>query len=107
MTISQFMYDESNGRPPLAVSKNPFTCGLSGKTYSAVEVKERTANLARALSNEFGIKANHGKEWDKVIGIFSLNTVSVDSVPCSELFALQLPNRPNSGRPNSGRPATA
>ncbi len=36
---------------------------------------DRVDYLARALSNEFGWHPNEGTEWDKVIGIFALNTV--------------------------------
>ena len=69
------MLDEAYGRHPLNKSKNPFTCGLSGRTYSAKEMVDRVELLARALSKEFGWQPNRGTEWDKVIGIFALNTV--------------------------------
>jgi ribosome assembly protein SQT1 len=36
---------------------------------------DRTDRLARALSKEFGWEPNQGTEWDKVAGIFALNTV--------------------------------
>ena len=75
ITISQFMNDDSFGRVPLKDARNPFTCGISGKTYTALEARDRAALLARALSKELGIKANNGSEWDKVVGIFSFNTV--------------------------------
>lgn len=61
---------------PLEEAKNPYTCGLSGRTYSALEAKERTGFLARALSKELGFEVNKGSEWDKVIGIYAFNTVS-------------------------------
>lgn len=73
--ISQFMLDDKYGRCPLKESRNPFTCGLSGKTYTALEMVDRVDYLARALSKEFGWQPNSGTEWDKVIGIFALNTV--------------------------------
>ena len=69
------MLDDSYGRCPLKNSRNPFTCGLSGRTYSAVEMVSRVEHLARALSKEFGWQPNKGTEWDKVVGIFALNTV--------------------------------
>ena len=74
--ICDFVFDEHYGRHPLGYSKSPFTCGLSGKTYSALEVKERVDYLARGLAKELGFKPNEGTEWDKVIAVFSLNTVS-------------------------------
>ena len=73
--ISEFMLNEEYGRHPLSKSKPPFTCGLTGAEYSALEVRERVDKLARALSKELGWAANKGTEWDKVAGIFSVNTV--------------------------------
>jgi ribosome assembly protein SQT1 len=71
------MQDESYGRAPYSDSKNPFTCGLSGRTFTGLEMKERVEALAKALAHELGWKPNVGTEWDKVIGIFSLNTVNI------------------------------
>lgn len=70
------MFDENFGRHPLGYSRPPFTCGLTGKTYTALEVRERIDYLARALAKEFGWHPNKGSEWDKVVAVFSLNTVS-------------------------------
>ncbi|TVY80572.1 Acyl-CoA ligase easD [Lachnellula suecica] len=73
--ISEFMLDEKHGRCALKSSRNPFTCGISGKTYTAAEQVDRVELLARALAKEFGWGPNEGTEWDKVIGIFSFNTI--------------------------------
>ncbi|KAK6580225.1 hypothetical protein PZA11_007247 [Diplocarpon coronariae] len=73
--ISQFMHDESYGRRPLKTSRNPFTCGISGRTYTATELVERVDHLATALAGDLGWQPNEGTEWDKVVGIFALNTV--------------------------------
>lgn len=73
--ISEFMLNEDYGRCPLDQARAPFTCGLSGAEYSALKVRDRVEKLARALSKELGWKPNQGSEWDKVIGVFSLNTV--------------------------------
>ncbi|EMF13428.1 phenylacetyl-CoA ligase [Sphaerulina musiva SO2202] len=75
ISVERFMFDENYGRFPLGYSKPPFVCALSGKSYPALEVKERVDYLARALCKEFGFKPNEGSEWDKVIACFSLNTV--------------------------------
>lgn len=69
------MWDENYNRHPLGYSRPPFTCGLTGKAYSALEVKERIDHLARGLAKELGWQPNQGTEWDKVIGVFSVNTV--------------------------------
>ena len=73
--ISEFMLNEQYGRCPLSHAMQPFTCGLTGFGYSALEVRDRVDKLARALSKELGWRPNEGAEWDKVIGIFSVNTV--------------------------------
>ena len=79
--ISEFMLNEEYGRHPLHHTRPPFTCGLSGAEYSALEVRDRVEKLARGLSKEFGWHPNQGTEWDKVIGVFSLNTVR-SSIAC-------------------------
>lgn len=71
------MLDEQFGRNPFADSRDPFTCGISGKTYTNTQVKERSDVLARALSKELGWKPNSGSEYDKVMGVFALNTVCI------------------------------
>jgi hypothetical protein len=65
------------GRCPLSQSRNPFTCGLTGKTYSALEFFQRSDHLARALSKRLSWQPNEGTPWDKVAGIFALNSVSI------------------------------
>lgn len=77
--ISEFMLNEQYGRYPLHHARQPFTCGLTGFGYSALEVRDRVDKLARALSKELGWRPNEGTEWDKVIGIFSVNTI--DNIP--------------------------
>lgn len=76
ISVGDFLLEERYGRHPLGYSFAPFTCGISGKEYSALEVKERVDFLARGLAKELGWKPNEGTEWDKVIGVFSVNTVS-------------------------------
>ncbi|CCD42431.1 similar to AMP dependent CoA ligase [Botrytis cinerea T4] len=73
--ISQFMLNEKHGRKPFKSSRNPFTCGITGKTYTVSEQAQRVEHLARALSKELGLQPNAGTEWDKVMGIFSLNSI--------------------------------
>lgn len=75
ITLEEFIQSEKHGRAATSVSKNPFTCGLSGRTYSVQEMRQRVDYLSRALAKELGISANSGTEWDKVLGIFALNTV--------------------------------
>ncbi len=66
---------------------------MTGKTYTISEVKDRVDKLARGLSKELGLQPNKGSEWDKVIAVFSVNTV--DTIPLSwathRLGGLQTP----------------
>ncbi|KAF4472862.1 amp-binding enzyme [Fusarium albosuccineum] len=79
VTVAEFMRHEKFGRHPIPKSRNPYTCGLTGKTYTWPEVIEREDCLARALGRVLDFKPREGSEWDKVVGLFSLNTI--DYVP--------------------------
>lgn len=73
--ISEFMLNEAYGRYPLNQARDPFTCGFTGKSYSASQVVDRVDYLTRGLAKELGWEPNKGSEWDKVLGIFCYNTV--------------------------------
>jgi ribosome assembly protein SQT1 len=73
--ICEFMLDEQYGRYSILDSLDPFTCGISGRSFTAEEQKDRVTYLARSLSKELGWNVNQGKELDKVAGIFAQNTV--------------------------------
>lgn len=75
ISIADFVFDDKHRDRSLEKSGSPFTCGLSGKTYGVQVVKERVDLLARGLSKELGWLPNEGTEWDKVVGVFSFNTV--------------------------------
>lgn len=70
------MKSHGNGGRTLSERRNPYTCGLTGRSYSWVEVFERVEFLARALSKRTGWAPNAGTPWDKVGCVFSLNSVS-------------------------------
>jgi hypothetical protein len=70
------MRNEIYGRRPIAKSRNPFTCGLTGKTYTVTESHQRSDLVAKALSKIMGWEPNVDLPWDKVVGVFSFNTVS-------------------------------
>ncbi len=76
--LNQFLLDESHGREPHASSQDPFTCGLSGASYSSEEVARRTQYLARSLQKELRWDINNGSELDRVICVFTSNTVRAD-----------------------------
>lgn len=71
------MRNEAYGRYPIAKSGNPFTCGLTGKTYTATEAFDRCDNLSKGLAKITGWEPNVDSPWDKVIAVFSFNTVSI------------------------------
>lgn len=74
------MFEEKYGRHPLKQSQNPFTCGITGITYTALEMANRVELLSKGLARELGWYPNEGNEWKKVAGIFSLNTVDYMTV---------------------------
>ncbi|KAF2665467.1 phenylacetyl-CoA ligase [Microthyrium microscopicum] len=79
ISIPEFIFNEEHGRVPLSESRPFFTCGVTGQTVSPVELKERVDFLARGLAQELGWQVNQGSEWDKVVGVFSVNTL--DTLP--------------------------
>ncbi|KAG7108031.1 Acyl-CoA ligase easD like protein [Verticillium longisporum] len=79
ITIDEFMNTEKYGRYAGAKSRNPYTCGLTGKTYTVPEVRQRVDHLSRAIGKKLDFTPNEGTEWDKVVALFSLNTI--DYVP--------------------------
>ncbi|KAH6632038.1 hypothetical protein F5144DRAFT_592886 [Chaetomium tenue] len=54
--------------------------GLSGKSYSRADLHQRVECVAGGLAKEFGWSPDEGSPWDKVVAIYSLNTI--------DLFAL-------------------
>jgi len=73
--ICDFMLDEQYGRRPYAESWDTYTCALSGRSITASQQRDHVEKLSRALARQFGWKVNEGTEYDKVVGVFALNTV--------------------------------
>ncbi|KAI1392337.1 acetyl-CoA synthetase-like protein [Hypoxylon trugodes] len=73
--IHEFWSNEKYGRQPLSRSRNPFTCGVTGKTYTSTEMAERFQLLARALAKRMGWRPNEETHWDKVVGVYSFNSI--------------------------------
>ncbi|KAL2149836.1 hypothetical protein VTH82DRAFT_7512 [Thermothelomyces myriococcoides] len=80
VTIGEFMRNEMYGRCPISKSRNPFTCGLTGKTYTVTETHQRSDEIAKALSKIMGWQPNADSPWDKVVGVYSFNTIDYLSV---------------------------
>jgi hypothetical protein len=85
VAICDFMLDEKHGRSTFSSSQHPYTCGLSGKSYSWLEVRDRVDYLSRALAQEFNWHPNRGTEWDKVAACFLVNTVGCRLVFCCSM----------------------
>lgn len=77
--VGEFLHSEKYGRQPIQSSQNPYTCGITGKTYSTNEVARRIDCLARAISSRLSFNVAEGTEWDRVICVYSLNTVRLRS----------------------------
>ncbi|KAK1764039.1 hypothetical protein QBC33DRAFT_547822 [Phialemonium atrogriseum] len=75
VTVGEFMFSDRFGRHPISKSRNPFTCGITGKTYSNAETHQRTDFLARALSKVTGWQPNQETPWEKAICVYSFNTI--------------------------------
>ncbi|KAI1379725.1 acetyl-CoA synthetase-like protein [Hypoxylon crocopeplum] len=73
--LHEFWSSERYGRQPLAKSRNPYTCGITGKTYTTAEMTERYNLLARSLSKRMGWRVSEETPWDKVVGVFSFNSI--------------------------------
>ncbi|KEF61865.1 uncharacterized protein A1O9_03436 [Exophiala aquamarina CBS 119918] len=78
--ICDFMLDEQYGRRPYSESWDTYTCALSGRSITASQQKEHVEKLSRALAQQFGWKVNEGTEYDKVVGVFALNTIDIMSL---------------------------
>lgn len=73
--VGEFWGNERYGRLPHDKSHIPFTCGATGKAYTAAEMRERYELLARSLAKRTGWSPNEETPWDKVVGIFAYNSV--------------------------------
>ncbi|CAH0051033.1 unnamed protein product [Clonostachys solani] len=73
--ISEFMQNEAYGRFPISKSRDPFTCGITHRTYSTSEFFQRAEYLARAFAKHLQWQPNEGAPWEKVVAIFSFNTI--------------------------------
>ncbi|KAK0749407.1 hypothetical protein B0T18DRAFT_322482 [Schizothecium vesticola] len=80
ISVGDFMRSEIHGRREIAKSRNPFTCGITGRTFTTAEAYRRSDNVAKALSKVMGWEPNVDSPWDKVVGFFSFNTIDYMSV---------------------------
>lgn len=76
LPVGEFVLNGDPGRPPTGSGKTPFLDAITGQSRTIEEIADRVDRLARALAQEFGWSPNEGSPWDKVVAVFSLNTVS-------------------------------
>ena len=80
VSIPDFMFNEEHGRAPYSTSRDAYVCGITGRKISALQQKDSYTYIAKALAKELGWKVNQGSEFDKVCGVFALNTIDVMTV---------------------------
>ena len=83
--VGQFVLDGTGGPRTPATADRILVDAVTGQTLSVAALSERVDNLAKGLAQELGWSPNQGQPMDKVVGILSLNCVSVNylSSPCS------------------------
>ena len=74
ITIEQFVMDDQWRTIPLRTSRPPFSHSTGKNGRSGIEVIRRVDHLSRALSRMLDWHPK-GAERDKVMAIFSINTV--------------------------------
>ena len=90
--VYEFLFNEKYGRKPIKESLNTFTCGVTGKSYKAEDVRDQVEQLAKSLSKRLGWDPKESPIdkldktqppnpdskllGEKVLCVFSYNTVS-------------------------------
>lgn len=75
ISIPEFFLSDKYGRLPCEHARAPFVDALSGNAPSIQTVKSEVDYLARGLAKELGWQVSAGTQSDRVVGIFSVNTV--------------------------------
>lgn len=76
--LHQFMHQEQYGRYPISKSRNPFTCGLTGKSHTTEAFFSRSEYLGRSLAKRLDwTSSGEASPWERVCCVFSLNSVSM------------------------------
>jgi hypothetical protein len=76
ISVADFINTEKAGRRAFDKSKRPYTCGVTGASWTAEDVARRVDFLARGLAKNVGFDPNDGTAWDRVVAIYALNTVT-------------------------------
>ncbi|KAL5334144.1 hypothetical protein BJX70DRAFT_30290 [Aspergillus crustosus] len=75
ITVGDFALQGNANLPPQCGGKHPFVDAITGKSYSPKALVERVDVLARALAQEFGWAPNEGEPEEKVVAVYSWNTL--------------------------------
>lgn len=73
--LGQFVLESTSPSCTGDREASPFIDGISGHSYSIQELGQRVELLSTALASRLGWSPNTGSSWDKVVAIYSLNTV--------------------------------
>lgn len=89
--VGDFVTQRNHNLYDWSDDKATLICAISNKTYDMKTIKQRISRLSRSLSKELDWSSNAGSPWNKVIGIFSYNTVcsiTDNSYPKAKYFIL-------------------
>ncbi|KAF5602572.1 26S proteasome non-ATPase regulatory subunit 12 [Fusarium pseudocircinatum] len=75
ISIGEFLTNENFGRYPISKSRNPFTCGLTGRTFTTTEFNERKECLAKTLKQRLDWEPNTGSPFEKTACVHCVNTI--------------------------------
>lgn len=70
---------------PIAVneSRPAFSCPITNCEYQPGQIRQRVDFLSRAFAKVLDWHPSKGDEWGKVMGVFTLNTVSDTASFCA------------------------
>ncbi|QGI85681.1 unnamed protein product [Fusarium fujikuroi] len=81
-SIEEFLLEEKYGRHPIQASLNPFTCGITSKTRTTIEVKQLVSDLAQGLGENLGWHTAPNDQLERVRGgQVNLTYIEIDTVP--------------------------
>ncbi|KAF5576820.1 phenylacetyl ligase [Fusarium pseudoanthophilum] len=97
-SIEQFLLEERYGRHPIQASLNPFTCGITSKTRTTLEVKQLVSLLAQGLAEKLGWHTAPSDQLERVAkAIFTspsllqtaLKATRATNIPDSHVFLIE------------------
>ncbi|KAL4962934.1 acyl--CoA ligase [Aspergillus stella-maris] len=75
VTVGQLALNGNANLPPQCGGKPPFVDAINGKAYDTKTLLQRVDYLSRSLAQELGWSPNEGNPEDKVVAIYSWNTL--------------------------------